>query len=128
MAFEIPGRKITRVAGADLSALKHTFVVLDTDGTVIAASADTEKPYGILQNNPTAGGEAEIMKDGVSKLIAGEAVNIGEPIGMGATGRGMHYAYATATKFIVGTALSATTGAGQMMVVDFSCSSPGRGA
>lgn len=129
MAFEIPGRKITAVCGAaSLAQKKHYFVKLHTDGTVIVPTANTDQPYGILQNNPVQGGEAEIMKDGVSKLVASETVAIGNVIGTAADGRAEVMAHGTdTTKFIVGVALSAAD-AGETFTVDFSCSAPNRGA
>ena len=129
MATEIPGRKITRIAGADLKALQHYYVKLDTDGTVIAMTANTEMPYGILQNKPDAGEEAEIMRSGVSKLVCGAVVAIGNVIGAGATGKGMPYVYtgADVDKFITGVALAATGADGDVFTVDFSCEAPHRG-
>jgi len=128
MAFEIPGRKVTRVCGASsLSTHKHKFVKLHTDGTAILTAASTDQPYGILQNNPGVGGECEIMRDGISKLIASETVAIGDPIGTHDDGTAEVMAYGTdTTKFIVGVALSAAD-AGETFSVDFNCAGVGRG-
>ena len=129
MAFEIPGRTITAVCGAaSLTTHKHKFVKLHTDGTVILTAAVTDRPYGILQNNPGVGGEATIMREGVSKLVANESIAIGNVIGTHDDGTGAPYAFgADTTKFIVGVALSAAD-AGEVFTVDFSCAAPPRGA
>lgn len=130
MAFEIPGRKITRVCGASsLATKKHHFVKLHTDGTAIITAAVTDRPYGLLQNNPGVGQEAEIMRDGVSKCVAGAGgVAIGNLIGTANNGTGVPYAFgADTTKFIVGVALS-DAAAGELFSLDFSCVSPPRGA
>jgi hypothetical protein len=128
MAFEIPGRKITRVCGAaSLAAKKFYFVKLHTDGTAIVPAADTDVPYGILQNNPDVGGEAEVMRDGVSKVVAGTAIVIGNLVGTSSAGKAMVYVNGSdTTKYIVGTALSAG-GDTEIITVDFSCVTPNRG-
>lgn len=129
MAFEIPGRTITRVCGSvSLATKRYYFVKLHTDGTLILCAAATDKPYGILQNNPGIGGEATVMKDGVSKLVAGATVAIGDGIGTDANGKGAPYVHGSdTTKYIVGVALSAAD-AGEEFSVDFSCSAPNRAA
>jgi len=130
MAFEIPGRKITRVCGATtLAAKQFHFVKLHTDGTLIVTAAETDAPYGLLQNNPGVGGEAEVMKDGVSRCVAGEPIAIGEFVGTKSDGRAQVMAHGVdTTKYIVGIALSAAAADGEEFSVDFSCSAPMRGA
>lgn len=70
MAFVIPGFKMSGLkAAADLTGKQYHFVKLDTDGNVAAITAITDRPIGILQNEPTAAGmAAEVMCDGVSKI------------------------------------------------------------
>lgn len=129
MAFEIPGRRITVICGASsLASHKYKFVKLHTDGTAILTAGTSDNPYGILQNNPGVGGECEVMRDGVSKLVAGGSVSIGNIIGTDGSGQGVAYAYGTdTTKFMVGVALSAAD-SGQLFTVDFNCAAAPRGA
>ena len=129
MSFEIPGRKITRVAAADLSGKQYRMVKLDNTAKVAAFAADTDRPYGILQDKPTAGMEAEIMKNGVSKLYAGAGgIVMGDPVIPDADGKGTVGAFgADVTKFVIGVALE-TVAAGGLFAVDFDCGAAPRGA
>lgn len=65
----IPGLQ----AGADLSAKQYHFVKLDSNGKVVACSATTDIPIGILQNAPDATyvKAAVVACGGTSKLVAG---------------------------------------------------------
>lgn len=68
----IPGLQ----AGADLSAKQYHFVKLDSNGKVVACSATTDIPIGILQNAPDATyvKAAVVACGGTSKLVAGGAL------------------------------------------------------
>lgn len=79
MAYEIPGFKLTLPAGSSLASDKNKLVVLATDGQIdVATGAHTARPVGVLQNSPTAAGEAAtIMVTGVVKCIVGEIVTAG---------------------------------------------------
>lgn len=68
----IPGLQ----AGADLSAKQYHFVKLDANGLVVACSATTDVPIGILQNAPdgTYNKAATVAVGGTSKLVAGGAL------------------------------------------------------
>lgn len=77
MATEQPVLRETHEAAEDLSSDKYRFVVLDS-GKVRRPDSAVEVPYGILQNAPAAGGEADVMKIGRSKLVAGEALAEGD--------------------------------------------------
>lgn len=129
MAFEIPGFKFTGVCGAaSLAAKQYYFVKQHTDGTIIVPAAITDRPLGILQNNPVVGGEAELMVDGVSKVIAGETIAINDVIGIAADGRAIPVVPGTdTTAYVLGVALSAGD-AGQTVSVLFDCKSPARAA
>jgi hypothetical protein len=130
MAYEIPGFKDgTRTAGADLSALQFQFVKLGTANTVVAITANTDKPYGILQNTPTSGQAAEVMQNGHSKLVMAASTVEGALIGSGATGKGTAYVAGTdTTKYIVGECVAAAGAANGIGTVSFSCIGAGRGA
>ena len=77
--YNIPGLE----AGEDLSTNQYRWVVQDaTTKKVRRPDSATEIPLGILQNAPKSGDGATVCSDGVSKLVLGGAVAIGDPIGM----------------------------------------------
>jgi len=81
----IPGLK----AAADISAKQHEAVQLNgTDWTVAAITANTQVPIGILQNDPSAAGQAaEVAGIGsICKARVGGVVNAGDVLGPDADG------------------------------------------
>lgn len=79
MAHEIPLLKISLEAAEDLSSHQYHFVMRDaTSGKARLPDAEDEAAEGILQNNPAAGQEAEIMVDGISKCVANAALASGK--------------------------------------------------
>lgn len=73
MAWEQPCFKISCVAGEDMSAKQYHFVKMSANNTVIGCAAVTDKPIGVLQNDPVSGDAAEILVIGVSKVQVGAA-------------------------------------------------------
>lgn len=66
---------ITLPADADLSAKQYTFVDINSDGEVIAASAQGQDAIGILQNDPAAADEAAVVAiAGISKCFFGGTI------------------------------------------------------
>jgi hypothetical protein len=130
MSVEIPGFKYSKEAGADLSTKQFHFVKLNNAGQVVPVAAITDRPIGILQNKPTAIGQAaEIMADGISRLIGSADHAIGDALGMSATGRAATIVPGTATtQYLLGTVLLDGNGDGQECSVVFSCLAPGRAA
>lgn len=125
MAFEISNYavKITRVAGADLSAKQYHFVEMDTDGTVTACNNAGDLPIGVLQNAPTAGQEAEVLVVGGTKVVAGAAVTTASIIGTDANGKAV--AKDTTTNYRVGRVIDATGAAdGVTVSAIINCASP----
>lgn len=129
MAYEIPGFKISLVAGEDLSAKQFYFVKLNTSGQAVLPSATTDRPIGILQNKPGSLGVAEIMVSGVSKLVTGSNLAKADPLGTDAAGKGTTYAYGVAgtAAFIVGQVLVDNSAVDGISTVLFDCKSPNRG-
>lgn len=90
-------------AGADLSSYQFRFVVAEKKASalkcVLAATAGSRSVLGVLQNKPTADGDAALVAvRGISKVICGSAVTMGnfvisstagEALTTGATGS--HY-------------------------------------
>lgn len=129
MAFELPGFKFTRVAGADLSAKQYHFVKLDGNGLAVACAAVTDEPVGVLQNDPGLGEEAEIMASGISKLSADSAISIGDELGTSADGQADTIASGTETTvFKVGKALEAASAAAELIAALIDCLAPNRAA
>lgn len=125
MAFEISNYavKITRVAGADLSAKQYHFVEMDTDGTVTACNNAGDLPIGVLQNAPRAGEEAEVLVVGGTKIVAGGAVTTASIIGTDAAGKAV--AKNTSTDFRVGRIIDSTGAAdGVTVTAIVNCANP----
>ena len=85
MAYESPLVTIgTFTAGADLSAKQYHFVVMASATTVNVATAITNAPIGILQNDPESGEQAVVRLSGVSKVVADGTLAAGNFIGTSA--------------------------------------------
>ncbi len=127
MAFEFSNYsvKITRVAGADLSALQYNFVKLSTTDTVVTCTAATDIPIGVLQNAPTSGQEAEVLIVGGTKLTAGATVAIGNLLGTTSAGAASVLTTSDTTKFVLGTAISGGASA-EIITAVINCANPTR--
>lgn len=130
MAFEIPGFcDGTRVAGGDLSTSQFKFVKLNSSGQVVAMAANTDKPYGILQNKPASGATAEVMLLGISKVQGDADLTKGNQVGSSADGQAAAYVPGTdTTKYIVGEVLDDNAAVGGLATIAFNCLGAGRGA
>lgn len=115
MAWEKVGPTLPgMVAGADLSAAQHRFVVVNASGKVVLAGAGAAVD-GVVQNNPEADQAATVWGVGsVSKVEAGAAVAQGALVAPNATGQAIT---AVSGNYIAGRALQAATGAGQLISV-----------
>lgn len=127
MSYEIPGFKLgVLVAGESLAAKQYHFVKINSSGAIVACSAITDRPIGILQNAPASGAECEIMVSGVSKLVADGTIDEGNAIGTSADGQGDAIAPGTdTTVYNVGQALESAA-AGELFAVLFNCANAGR--
>ena len=128
MSFEQPGTKLSLEAAADLSALQYTFVKLDSSGKAAAVSAATDIPVGVLQNKPIQGQVAEIMVDGITKLVAGVTMDEGNLVGVGAAGKSTVVVAGTdTTKYVLGQALEPAA-ANEIFAALINCAAPHRAA
>jgi hypothetical protein len=83
---EIP-LTITRPAAADLSASLYHFVELDSSGNVAINNTLGELSIGVLNNKPTALGQAaEVQVEGVAKVVAGATITPNQKVATSATG------------------------------------------
>src|SRR3954471_3680631 len=103
---------LTYPANADLSAKQYLFVKLLSTGKVDVCSATTDKPYGILQNKPTANQAAQVRILGISKLVYAGTTAAGDALSCDAAGKAVTVTNAGTTLYASATAvLSANTSA-----------------
>lgn len=106
--LRIPGL----VAGEDLNTKQYHIVRLaaTTAKSVLVAGAGTVAVIGILQNDPKSGEAASVVCAGLTRSIAGGAINPGDMVTANSTGQCV--ATTTANNKVVGKAVTATTTAG----------------
>lgn len=133
MAFEIPVQILSFTAASALSAASQQFclVALTSTGKVVPCTAITDKPIGVLQNNPGRDELAEVMVLGVTKLRANVDLAVDDLVGTAANSRAAVYtAGATGTSsYIVGRviAIDAADNDGRVVTAAINCLSPTRG-
>jgi len=116
MSYTLGGECITLEAGQDLSSSQFFFVAVAADGQIDPAG-DGAHAEGVLQNDPSAAGQAATVQiSGVSKVVAGGAISVGDAVGSTAAGKAT---VAATTDSILGTALEAATTDGDVIAVLF---------
>jgi hypothetical protein len=116
--------KDTRVAGADLSALQYHFVKLNAAGNVVPITAVTDTPYGVLQNDPLADQECELVLIGITKVSADEARVPGDLVGVSADGQAQAVTGGETTVKILGQVRVAAGAAGRIGTAVINCVNP----
>lgn len=117
MAYEQPGfLDGTEVAAADLSGKQYTAVTMTSTGYA-SVTAATTRVDGILQNKPLAGEVCVVMKNGISKVLAGVAVSKGVEVMCDASGRVVPAIGAGNRAWAI--AREASTAANQLISVEF---------
>lgn len=92
MAWEQALQTVTMIAGQDLSSSQYCFVVEAADGQV-DPSGDGAQADGVLQNDPSAAGQAaSVAISGVTRVKAGAATTRGGPVASDSTGRAVNAA------------------------------------
>lgn len=91
-------------ANADLSAYQWHGVKMGANGEVAAMAAITDKPVGILTNDPDADGEeAQVLVVGRCPIVAGETITYDDQIRIDDSGHAMIWAPGTdTTAYVVG--------------------------
>ena len=118
----------TLTAAADLSAKQYYFVKLASATTVTVCAAITDKPIGVLQNNPTAGQQAIVRPFGVSEMSADGTIAVGASLGTSSDGQADSIVAGTdTTVYLVGTAIGAAS-AGETFTALINCAGAGRAA
>ena len=114
MAYENALTVITAVAGTDLSAKQYYFVTLASDGQ-IDPSGDGDRSLGVLQDDPSAAGQAAaVAVAGISKVVAGGNITVGQTVTSTSTGKAKT---AASGDVIMGIALATSSGDGQIIPV-----------
>ncbi len=114
MAFEEALSTRTLEAAGDLSASDGCAVATNADGRVVLAGADAADVFGVLRNKPAGlGHAATVIRAGTANMQAGGAIAKGDRVSTDASGRATT---GGANEF--GTALTATTAAGQRVAVE----------
>lgn len=129
MAYQIPVFSHTFAAGEDLSSAQFKFVKLNAAGQVIACTAATDVPVGVLQNNPASGGAAEVMLVGITKVQGDANLARGNQVGTSADGQAAAYVPGTnTTSYIVGQVLDDNNAVGGLATITLNCLNPHRAA
>jgi len=131
MAYEFSNYsvKVTLVAGESLAAKQYHFVKIDNGtGKVVAVSGATDRPIGVVQNNPASGEEAEVLISGGTKIKAGGSASAGQALFASASATGVTLAFGTTASaaFAAGTFITAAA-AGEITTAVIDCAAIGRG-
>lgn len=121
--------KHTFVAGESLAGKRYHFVKISADNTIVACTAVTDVPIGVLQSNPAAGQEAEVVISGITKVIADEALTAGAAIGTSADAQAQVVVVGTETTvYLVGRVIAGAGAAGRVATAVIDCAAAGRAA
>jgi len=116
-------------ASADLSAKQFYFVKMSGDKTVTVCAGATDKPIGVLQNNPVSGAEALVCCVGVTKVSGDADLDYGMLIGTSGDGQADAKTPGTdTTEYVVGSVLVGNSAAGGLITAVVNCAAPARGA
>lgn len=111
-----PSDLMNGVAGADLSTHQFKFVNLDSNGRVFLSATAGARLYGVLQDKPSAQGQACIVAgSGISKVVAEGPVTAGSLVV--ASTAGLAITSSTSIHHRVGQALEAATVLGDLIAV-----------
>jgi len=123
--FTIPGLS----AGASLVNDQYKFVKLSANNTVVLCAAATDRPIGVLQNNPASGQAAEVLGIGLSKVKAGGTIAAGDLVGTDASGLAdTKVAGTDTTQFICGQVVLGVTNSGEIGTAFINCANIARAA
>ena len=121
MSYENPVLVKGGKAAADLSANTYFAVKVNSSGEYAACTVAGEVCAGVLQNKPAAAGRSvSVMVQGITKMVASEAIPAMSLIGISANGRAR---VARSGDFVVGVSQEeAASAAGQIIPVLLSLS------
>lgn len=88
MALDSNLVSISLPAAGDLSAAQYKFVAINSSGAVAVVGTAGNTGDGVLQNKPSASGDVStVAVFGVSKVLAGGAINPGAQVSSSAAGK-----------------------------------------
>jgi hypothetical protein len=131
MAYEVAGYalRITLVAGGDLSTKQYHFVKINSSGEAVICSGATDRPIGVLQNNPESGEEAAIVVVGGTKVVSSASIDEGVLIGTSAAGKADAKSPGVdTTEYAVGTVILSAGADDEILTAVVNCASPARAA
>lgn len=85
MAIELPGIRVSKVAGGSIS--QYHFVKLNSSGEVVQCTTDGELPIGVAQLDASAGEAVSVLISGETKIRLGENLQPGMTVGTTSAGR-----------------------------------------
>ena len=116
-------------ASADLSTKQYYLVKMSGEKTVTVCSGVTDKPVGVLQNNPVSGAEASVCVIGVTKISGDADLAYGNLICTSADGQAAASVAGTdTTKYTIGHVIEGNSAAGGLATAVVNCAAPARGA
>ena len=124
-AVEMPLFQVTRISSADFTAVpvgtgetnrgQFRVTKIDADGRVSLATASSAYPLGILQRKPKVNEHTTVMVLGVTKVVFGAVVAVGQPVVAGANGKVVAASSTAGTKqWILGIVWVAVTAANRI--------------
>lgn len=117
MAVKGPLETYTLEAAADLSGKQYHIVRLSAADKCDQASYNLDTNIiGVLQNKPQAGEFATIADGGISKVVAGGTVSVGNPVTTNGSGRAVAVTSGSNAR-VIGTALEAASADGDVISV-----------
>jgi hypothetical protein len=109
MATEVPVLSLTKAIQATMASSQHYGVYANSSNQWQVAATKGRRISGVMQENP-ATGNAEAMVSGLSKAVAGGAIDEGDPITVDSSGR--FITANDAADYVIGEAMSAVSAAG----------------
>jgi len=105
----------TLEAAADYTADQFTFMDVDTNGRAVQVSSAGGRAIGVLQDKPSALGQAaKIQFGGVTKVVAGAAVTMGDDVQSDGNGEAIN---ALTGDIVLGVAMETAAAQGEIISV-----------
>lgn len=107
---------ISAASSGSLTSSQFYFVKLAAQDVVALCTGSSQgsaRAFGVLQNDPDSGQAAQVRKLGLTKLVAGGSIAVGDWIACSTGGTGL--SAGTTGQFCVAVANSASTAAGQII-------------
>lgn len=125
MAYELHGFKLPALqvdSTGDLSSYQYHVVTLVDEGEIDLATS-TGIPIGVVQNAPGAGESAEVVATGITKIVAGSTIAVGEQIGVNSSGEAEEFS-GTAGEYPIGISFTSAGSSGVIISAGINCLNP----